>query len=164
VQQPLYSDAERERRDRSPWTLVQGILAPVQLLAFIVSLILVLRYLSTGSGETAATVSILVKTALLYSIMVTGCLWERDVFGRFLFARPFFWEDVVSIAVIALHTAYLYALLTGALAVRDQMLLALLAYSAYLANATQFLLKLRAARQGAPRRAAPSALFAGSLE
>jgi 3-vinyl bacteriochlorophyllide hydratase len=169
VQQALYSDAERERRDRSPWTLVQGILAPIQLFAFLVSLILVLRYLYSGDGATAATVSILVKTTLLYAIMVTGCLWERDVFGRLLFARPFFWEDVVSIAVIALHTAYLYALLTGALEVRDQMLLALLAYAAYLINATQFLLKLRAARLQAPRHLARRTatrpeLLAGSLE
>jgi hypothetical protein len=37
------------------------------------------------------------------------------VFGVYLFARPFFWEDVFSMAVLALHTAYLVALATGAL-------------------------------------------------
>jgi 3-vinyl bacteriochlorophyllide hydratase len=154
VQQPLYSDVERDRRDRSRWTLVQGVLAPIQLLACLVSLILVLRFLKTGDGASAATASILIKTALLYAIMITGCLWERDVFGRYLFARPFFWEDVVSIGVIALHTAYLVALVTGALPIREQMLLALLAYALYIANAAQFLLKLRLARRearGSPR-------------
>ena len=30
----LYSQAERIRRDRSVWTMVQGILAPLQFLAF----------------------------------------------------------------------------------------------------------------------------------
>ena len=36
------------------WTLVQGILAPVQFLVFLVSLALVLRYLATGEGYAAA--------------------------------------------------------------------------------------------------------------
>ncbi len=63
----------------------------------------------------AATVSIVVKTALLYTIMVTGAIWEKEVFGQYLFAPAFFWEDVFSFVVIALHTAYLAALWTGAL-------------------------------------------------
>jgi 3-vinyl bacteriochlorophyllide hydratase len=77
---------------------------------------------------------------------VTGSIWERDVFGRYLFADAFFWEDVFSMLVLALHTAYLAALITGALGPREQMLLALAAYATYIVNAAQFLLKLRAAR------------------
>lgn len=145
-QPPLYTAAERVRRDRSPWTWVQGVLAPLQFLAFAVSLVLVLRFLATGVGLQAATGSVLVKTALLYTIMVTGAIWEKAVFGQYLFARPFFWEDVVSMGVIALHTAYVVALLSGAVGARGQMLLALAAYASYAINATQFLLKLRAAR------------------
>jgi 3-vinyl bacteriochlorophyllide hydratase len=49
-----------------------------------------------------------------------------------------------------LHTLYLLALFTGWLSVREQMFLALAAYSSYAVNATQFLLKLRAARRDAP--------------
>ncbi len=143
---PLYTPAERARRDASKWTLVQGVLAPLQFLVFAVSVALVLRFLSTGEGFFAATVSILAKTVLLYTIMVTGALWEHDVFGRYLFAPAFFWEDVVSFVVITLHTVYLFGLLTGALDARQQMYVALAAYATYLANATQFLLKLRAAR------------------
>ena len=143
---PLYSAAERRRRDASRWTLVQGVLAPLQFAVFLVSVCLVVRFLVTGAGETAATVSIVVKTVFLAAIMVTGCLWERDVFGRWLFARPFFWEDLVSMAVIALHLGYLAALLSGSVGVRYQMFIALAAYAAYITNATQFLLKLRAAR------------------
>lgn len=142
----LYTDEERARRDASKWTLVQGILAPVQFLVFLVSLVLVLRYLYSGEGFAAATYSIVAKTLILYTIMITGSIWEKDVFGCYLFARPFFWEDVVSMLVLALHTAYLYALVTGWLSPREQMLLALAAYSTYVINAAQFLLKLRAAR------------------
>ena len=144
--QRLYSSAQRARRDRSPWTLVQGVLAPVQFVIFLCSLALVLRFLVTGSGEAAAEVSVVVKTLALYAIMVTGSLWEKDVFGQYLFAGPFFWEDVFSFLVLALHTAYLAALALGLLAPQPLMLLALAAYAAYAINATQFLLKLRAAR------------------
>lgn len=147
---PLYTPQERARRDATRWTLVQGVLAPLQFLVFLVSLGLVLRYLITGHGETTAAVSVLVKTLLLYTIMITGCIWEKVVFGRWLFAPAFFWEDVFSMAVLALHTAYLLAWLGGWLDSRPQMLLALAAYAAYLINAVQFVLKLRMARlQGA---------------
>ena len=143
---PLYTPEERVRRDATRWTIVQGVLAPVQFLALIVSVILVVRFLQTGEGETAATISIVVKTMLLYAIMITGCIWEKVVFGRYLFAPAFYWEDMFSMAVLALHTAYLVALATGALGDRALMGLALAAYATYVVNATQFLLKLRAAR------------------
>jgi 3-vinyl bacteriochlorophyllide hydratase len=146
---PLYTPLERARRDRSVWTLVQGILAPLQLFAFLISVWLVVAYLQTGEGEQAATLSIVVKTLFLYAIMITGAIWEKEVFGVWLFAPSFFWEDVVSMFVIALHTAYLYAMLSGALPVREQMLLALVAYAAYVVNALQFFYKLYLAKRAA---------------
>jgi 3-vinyl bacteriochlorophyllide hydratase len=142
----LYTAEERLRRDATRWTVVQGILAPVQFVAFAISVVLVLNYLVTGSGYTAATTSILVKTLLLYTIMVTGAIWEKVVFGQYLFAPAFFWEDVFSFAVIALHSWYLVGLLSGSLSPQAQMLVALAAYSAYVVNAGQFLRKLRLAR------------------
>jgi 3-vinyl bacteriochlorophyllide hydratase len=142
----LYTESERRRRDSSPWTVVQGILAPLQFVIFLVSLVLVVRYLITGAGYEAATISIVAKTLALYAIMVTGSIWENEVFGRYLFAPAFYWEDVFSMLVLALHTAYLVALFTGWLSNTGEMVLALAAYAAYVVNATQFLLKLRAAR------------------
>jgi 3-vinyl bacteriochlorophyllide hydratase len=150
---PLYTLEQRRRRDRTHWTLVQGILAPVQFLIFLVSLALVLRYLTTGEGAVAATVSVVVKTGALYLIMITGSIWEKVVFGKWLFVPAFFWEDVFSMVVLALHTAYLVALIGGLGTERGRMLLALAAYATYAINAAQFLLKLRAARlQGQPAR------------
>ena len=78
--------------------------------------------------------------------MITGAVWEKAVFGRYLFADAFFWEDVFSMLVLFLHTAYLVALVSNALDARSRMAIALAAYAAYVVNATQFLLKLRAAR------------------
>jgi 3-vinyl bacteriochlorophyllide hydratase len=142
----LYTPEQKRRRDASPWTLVQGVLAPVQFLVFLVSLVLVVRCLATGAGESAALISVVVKTLVLYTIMITGCIWEKVVFEQYLFAPAFFWEDVFSMLVLALHSAYLVALYTQALDARGQMLLALAAYASYAINATQFVLKLRAAR------------------
>jgi 3-vinyl bacteriochlorophyllide hydratase len=147
---PLYTPDERVRRDATVWTLVQGILAPVQFLVFLISLALVVRYLATGEGLWLATVSIVVKTLVLYTIMITGAIWEKEVFGQYLFAPAFFWEDAVSFLVLALHTAYLWALLTNALGPQGQMWLALAAYATYVVNAAQFVWKLRLARLSAP--------------
>ncbi len=143
---PLYSVEERARRDASVWTLVQGILAPVQFAIFLISLVLVLRFLSSGDGAAAAATSVVVKTLALYTIMITGAIWEKAVFGRYLFAPAFWWEDFFSMFVIALHTAYLAAFWFGIGTEVDRMMIALAAYATYVINAGQFLLKLRAAR------------------
>lgn len=157
IEQPgLYSAAEKERRDNTKWTLVQGILAPLQFVVFLVSLGLVIRYLVNGEGYAIATWSIVIKTGVLYLIMITGSIWEKVVFGRYLFAPAFFWEDVFSMAVLALHTAYIIALFTGSLAPQALMVLALAAYAAYVVNAAQFVLKLRAARLQAAMSEVPA--------
>ena len=152
--QGLYTEEERRRRDQSPWTMVQGVLAPAQFAVFLVSLALVARFLLTGNGETVALASIVLKTVVLYAIMITGAVWERQVFGRYLFAPAFYWEDAVSMIVLALHTAYLVALLSGALDSHRLMLLALAGYGTYVVNAAQFVLKFRTARREQPRWAA----------
>lgn len=149
---PLYTAEERARRDASAWTIVQGVLAPLQFAVFLVSLGFVLRYLATGEGLAVATASVVVKTLVLYTIMVTGSIWEKVVFGRYLFAPAFYWEDVFSMLVLALHTAYLAAVWFAFGDAQGQMLLALAAYAAYVVNAAQFVLKLRAARREAPPR------------
>ena len=149
----LYTEAERAGRDGTKWTLIQGLLAPAQFVAFAISVVLVVRFLMTGDGYTAATISIIVKTGFLYVIMITGAIWEKVVFGQYLFAPAFFWEDVFSFAVIALHTAYLWALWTGALTPSELMFLALAAYATYVFNAGQFLWKLRMARLDAEAEA-----------
>lgn len=143
---PLYTADERKRRDESRWTIVQGVLAPIQFLVFAISVTLVVRTLLTGEGAETAALSVVVKTMLLYAIMITGSIWEKVVFGKWLFAEAFFWEDVFSMLVLALHSAYLIAYFGGWGSERDQMMIALAAYLSYLINAGQFLYKLRQAR------------------
>ncbi len=154
---PIYTPEQRRRRDASPWTQVQGVLAALQFVIFLCSLGLVVRFLMTGDGAGVATASVVTKTFVLYTIMVTGAIWEREVFGQYLFAKAFFWEDVVSMGVIALHTLYLYAWLSGSFSVIEQMYIAIAAYAAYVVNAGQFLWKFRRARLTATFAAAEAA-------
>jgi 3-vinyl bacteriochlorophyllide hydratase len=146
ISKPLYSQEQRAKRDATVWTLVQGILAPIQFLVCLISLTLVLRYLISGEGYEIATISVIVKTIFLYLIMFTGSIWEKVVFGKYLFAESFFWEDVFSMLVISLHTLYLYFLTIGGMGKESLMYLALAAYISYFFNAGQFFYKLRIAR------------------
>ncbi len=148
----LYTPEQRARRDATVWTTVQAILAPAQFVIFLVSLALVVRFLATGEGYWTATVSVVAKTAVLYLIMVTGAIWEKEVFGRYLFAPAFYWEDVFSMLVLALHTAYLAAVFADWGTPAAQMTIALAAYAAYVINAGQFVWKLRMARLEGGRR------------
>ena len=160
----LYTASERLRRDNSRWTLVQGILAPLQFVVFLASACLVIRALYTQQGVDIAQWSVIIKTLLLYAIMITGCLWEREVFGRYLFAPAFFWEDVVSLGVMALHTLYVLLFLFGA---DSNFLLwvAVAAYLSYVVNAWQFVYKFRLARSNpsVPARKASDAGNANKL-
>lgn len=145
---PLYTTEQRKKRDETVWTFIQGLLAPLQFIACFVSIYLVTNYLLTGDGYQIANLSVLIKTGFLLTIMVTGAIWEKVVFGQYLFAKAFFWEDMVSMVVIALHVTYVYCLYQGTLEPRYLMTLALVAYATYIVNAIQFVLKLRRARKG----------------
>ena len=155
IGKPLYTPEQRERRDSTIWTVVQGVLAPVQFLVFLVSLALIGNYFITGDGYTMAAASVILKTFVLCTIMVTGAIWEKVVFGQYLLAPAFFWEDVVSFFVIALHLSYVFVFATNFISDDAKMWLALCAYALYLINAAQFLLKLRAARLSLSRHSEP---------
>ena len=142
----LYTPEERARRDATRWTLVQGVLAPVQFLVFLVSLVLVARSLIWGLDPDWALWSVAIKTGVLYLIMITGSIWEKVVSGQYLFAHSFFWEDVVSMGVMVLHTLYVLAWWFQLLDPAEQLWLALAAYASYVINAAQFLYKFKQAR------------------
>ena len=66
--QVLYTPEQRARRDATRWTLVQGILAPVQFFVFLLSLYLVVNSLKTGENTDWALISVVIKTVVLYAI------------------------------------------------------------------------------------------------
>jgi 3-vinyl bacteriochlorophyllide hydratase len=144
---PLYSPEERRRRDATAWTLVQGVLAPVQFAGVRRQPVLVLRYLATGEGLLAASVSVLAKTALLYTDhdhrlrLGEGGLRPLPVRARLLLGRR-----GVSMVVLTLHTAYLAAWPPADDAAGPDAAGPGGLCTSYVINAVQFLLKLRMAR------------------
>lgn len=136
-----YTPAQVARRQASVWTKVQAILAPVQCLAFLISAGLVIFSLTTGRGYATTNASIAVKITILYAIMITGMISEKEVFGHWLFAPEFFWEDAVSSIVMLVHTAYPIAALLGA-SVRQLRGIIAFAYLTCFANALPYVLKV----------------------
>ncbi len=140
---PRYTPAQLERRNASVWTKVQAILAPIQFVIFIAGLAVTLMY-QAGAGIdsfTWVTIFVILKTFVFLLIFVTGAFFENDVFGKYVFAPEFFWEDVGSSIAIVVHFSYFVLFYMGA----DENILiwtALLAYLSYLINAAQFVLRL----------------------
>ncbi len=134
----MYTPQQLANREASPWTRVQIILAPIQFVAFIISLSLVIYYLVTGEGYWAATISVWVKIALIWALTITGMFWEHDVFGHYFMAPEFFWEDFGNLIAILTHNAYFVVQWLG-WEQRDVMIVMLFAYITYLFNAGQFI-------------------------
>lgn len=145
----MYTPEQLARREASPWTRVQIILAPIQFLAFLISFFLVVRYLMTGQGYLATTISVWVKIVLIWALTITGMLWEKDVYGHYFMAREFFWEDLGNLIAILTHNAYFIVQWSG-WEPRSVMFVMLFAYITYLLNATQFIVK--GIRSGRERR------------
>jgi 3-vinyl bacteriochlorophyllide hydratase len=135
-----YTPEQLKKRDESKWTLVQAILAPIQFLAFVISFILVVRYLATGQGYVIANISVLIKITLLWLITITGMIWEKEVFGHWFLAPEFFWEDVGNAVAMIMHNLYFVARWQN-WTPEATMTLMLVAYIAYLFNMAQFIVK-----------------------
>ena len=143
----MYTPEQLARREASPWTRVQIMLAPIQFLAFIISFILVVRYLMTGEGYTIATISVWVKIALIWALTITGMLWEKDMYDHYFMAKEFFWEDLGNLIAILTHNAY-FVVQWLHWDERSVMWVMVFAYITYLINAMQFILKgIRSVRQ-----------------
>lgn len=78
-----------------------------QLGVFLLSLVLLALYALHLIPFADVQLSVLTKIAFMIGAVVTGSLWEHDVYGRWWFAHEFFIEDVMTANVFALHVAYL---------------------------------------------------------
>jgi 3-vinyl bacteriochlorophyllide hydratase len=132
-----YTSDQLRRRDQSLWTPVQAIAAAIQFIIFVTSLVLVIRFFSTGQGYELATVFGVAKVLLLYFMTVTGIAWEDEVFGQMFLAKAFFWEDMGNLLSLAGNTLYLFTLLAG-LPKETQMLAMAIALATYVVNFAQF--------------------------
>ena len=140
---PRYTPEQLERRNASVWTKVQGILAPIQFLMFLVGVTVTYLYQAHIWIDNFywITVFVFLKTLMLVLIFVTGGFFEQEVFGAFAFAPEFFWEDFGSAIAMVVHISYFILFFMGL----DETILirtALLAYLSYLINAAQFVIRL----------------------
>jgi 3-vinyl bacteriochlorophyllide hydratase len=136
-----YTPEQSERRNKSVWTKVQIIGAPLQLMVFFISLGFVIYTLSTDNLFELTNATIMFKIAFLYFMCITGMFWEKEVFNHWYLAPQFFWEDVVTAVVMITHTIYLIALLAGVKDHKTLLALIIVAYVSYLFNAGQYVLK-----------------------
>jgi len=141
-----YTAEQMEKRNNSKWTKVQMVLAPLQFLTFIISLGLIIRYLTTGDGYMITNLSVIVKIALLWAITITGMIWEKEVYGKWFLAPEFFWEDTLNAVAMFMHNLYFVALLAG-WSHEQLMTLMLIAYISYLVNFAQFFVRGLQARK-----------------
>jgi 3-vinyl bacteriochlorophyllide hydratase len=135
-----YTPEQMERRNKSVWTKVQIITAPIQMLFFFVSTGFVIYTLLTGELFVITNITVVIKIVILYFMCITGMFWEKEVFGHYYFAPQFFWEDFVTTIVMVAHTTYFIAIFLGVNS-HDLMILILVAYSTFFLNAIQYILK-----------------------
>jgi 3-vinyl bacteriochlorophyllide hydratase len=129
----------QERRDASVWTRIHPIFAIGQLGVFLVSVALLGLYAAHLVPFAAVYLSVLVKIVLMVGAIVTGSLWEHDVFGEWWFAEEFFVEDVMTVNVFLLHVAVvvMFFTLPGRLDAVAGLLL--FAYLIYAINVAQYI-------------------------
>lgn len=135
-----YTAEQIERRQQSPWTLVQIIGAPIQLLFFFISGGFVIYTITTGKAADVTNTMVVIKVAVMYFMCITGMLWEKDVFDHYYFAPEFFWEDTITSVVMVTHTLFIVGLVLNA-SEGTLLTLIVVAYLSYLFNAGQYFWK-----------------------
>ncbi len=131
----------RSRRAASIWTTIHPLFAIGQLLAFFVSLGLLIAYFRHAVPFHTVHVSVLIKIGLMVGAVISGSFWERDVFGWWWFAPEFLAEDVMTLMVFVLQLTYLA--MTWLHPGRMGPIVAVLcfAYAVYVANVAQYIHK-----------------------
>jgi 3-vinyl bacteriochlorophyllide hydratase len=139
----------RERRSASKWTMIHPLFAIGQLLAFFISVGLLIAYARGAVPFHVVHVSVLVKIGLMVGAVITGSLWERDVYGFFWFAPEFMFEDVMTLIVFIFQVTYL-----AMVALHPDRMVAVIgvlctAYAVYVANVAQYIHRTQREKQHA---------------
>jgi 3-vinyl bacteriochlorophyllide hydratase len=129
------------RRAASVWTKIHPIFALGQLLAFFVSVGFLIGYFRGAVSMEAVHQSVLVKVALMLGAIITGALWEKDVFGQYWFAPEFLAEDTMTLNVFILHISYLGLAAANPENITVQIGMLIVAYGVYIANVAQYVVR-----------------------
>jgi 3-vinyl bacteriochlorophyllide hydratase len=144
----------QERRDASIWTRIHPVFAISQLGVFIVSVALLILFALHVVPFTAVYLSVLLKIVLMIGAVITGSLWEHDVFGEWWFAEEFFVEDVMTINVLLLHIGVVVFYFAQPAKLGAVAGLLVFAYVIYAINVAQYIIQHAGARKPAAATAA----------
>jgi len=131
----------QERRAASTWTRIHPIFAIGQLGVFLVSAVLLGLYFVHVTSFNSVFLSVLIKIVFMIGAVVTGSLWEHDVFGKWWFALDFFIEDVVTLYVFLLHIAFLVTAFVWPDHMNAVLTMLVIAYSVYALNVAQYIVQ-----------------------
>lgn len=140
---PRYTPEQLAKRNASVWTEIQILLAPVQFVIFLTGIGLNALYASNPASIDFfwISVAILFKTLFFVILFITGMFFEKDIFGKWVFSKEFFWEDVGSSVATFFH--FLYFVLAWKGYPDDTLVIwATVAYSSYIINAVQYLVRI----------------------
>ena len=151
------SKSVRERREASIWTRIHPIFAIGQLGAFAVSVVLLALYFLHLASFATVYLSVLIKIAFMIGAVVTGSLWEHDVFGPWWFAHDFFVEDVMTLNVFLLHIAFLVTAFKWPSNTNAVLGMLLFAYGIYALNVAQYIVQHRSQKRLSDANAARAA-------
>ena len=128
-----------ERREASTWTRIHPAFAIGQLGAFAVSVVFLVLFFFHLTSFATLYLSVLVKIAFMIGAVITGSLWEHDMFGKWWFAHEFFVEDVMTMNVFLLHVAFLVTVYVWPSHMPAILSVLLVAYGAYALNVVQYI-------------------------
>jgi 3-vinyl bacteriochlorophyllide hydratase len=132
---------QRERKRKSVWTIAHLPFALGQLMAFFVSVVFLIGFFRGTATFEALHTSVLVKIGLMAGALITGSLWEHDVYGKWWFAPEFFLEDLMTFNVVLLQGAYLYYMYVVHAPIGTLTGLLVAGYTVYLINVVQYIVR-----------------------
>ncbi|KUL20385.1 2-vinyl bacteriochlorophyllide hydratase [Chlorobium limicola] len=140
---PRYTPEQLAKRNASVWTEIQILLAPVQFVIFLTGIGLNAIYASNPASIDFfwVSVAILFKTLFFVILFITGMFFEKDLFGKWVFSKEFFWEDVGSSVATFFHFLY-FVLAWKGYPDGTLVIWATVAYSSYIINAVQYLVRI----------------------
>ncbi len=143
-----YSErAIAQRREATIWTKLHLPFALGQLAVCAISVLLIAAFFAGYVPFSVVHASALLKISLMAGAVITGSLWEKDVYGFWWFAPQFFFEDLLTYVVALFQIGYLIVYYHQPNNLAANVAVLMVCYLAYIINVTQYVLKHRSARR-----------------
>jgi len=135
------------RRKASIWTMIHPLFAIGQLLAFLFSVGLLIGFFRGAVAFHIVHVSVLIKIGLMVGAVITGSLWEHDMYGYWWFAPEFLLEDVMTLIVFIFQLSYLAVVAFHPDFLAAIVMMLCIAYTVYVINVAQYIHRTQLQKQ-----------------